>query len=398
MKFLATHLGKARERVGQLELGAAAGVCVCSTPFPVLTSTGGLLPHLTKETLAKLPWARGLPVLAPLQHHINQGPVLEQYGQGLASFLGMGDHPLLLTLHDTTEELRSGYNRNKSVSVWQHGSNQERVDPVRYMEIVRHVRPTAYLALCDGDTKSDSSNKKISNSVSRSLEFLDSCLEKASICSVLADTPVIAAVEGGLQLKARSKSAQETALRPVSGFLMDGFHHQGPTGEAVVFDTIKDAFMEAMLLLPEEKPKLYFGAAQPHLVFDLVTAGVDIFDCTYPNLVTERDSVLVFPNTMSGQELPSGKVSYELSMEDDVHRLDFSPLVANCECYTCQNFTRAYIHHLVMTKEMLSKVLLTLHNLHHYNTFYTNLRTAIKEDSLDQFRQIVLGRRYKPAG
>jgi len=389
----------ARDRVGALELGSA----VCATPFPLLTTRGGCVPHLTKETLAHLPWAKGAPVVAPLQHHVNQGPVLDKYGHGLASFIGMKDHPLVLTLHDTEKELRSGYNKNKSVSVWQFGTNQEHVDPLRYIESAKNIKPAVFLALSDGDTKPNCSSKRISKSVSKSLEFLDSCLEKASICPVLEDTSIIAAVEGGLELKARVKSAQETASKPVQGFLMDGFHHYGQASETVTFDVIQEAFMAAMLLLPEEKPKLYFGAAQPHLIFDLVASGVDVFDCTYPNLVTERDSVLIFTNIVtsedkSGQEFHSVKVSYEMDMSDEVFKMDFSPLVASCDCYTCTNFTRAYIHHLVVTREMLSKVLLSLHNLHHYNTFFVSLRASIRENKVEQFRQVVLGRRCETVG
>lgn len=191
MRWVLEGLGKAGERAGKLELGSA----LLPTPGPLLVTQGGLLPHLTQETLAHLPWARSAPVVAPLQHHLKQGPVLEQWGRGLAAFCGLGDHPLLLSLHDTMEELRSGYNRNKSVSIWQFGTNQVHVDPGQYMEVVRQARPAAFLALCDGDTKSDCSNKRISHSVAKSLLFLDSCLETVATDPALEGIGVIAAVE-----------------------------------------------------------------------------------------------------------------------------------------------------------------------------------------------------------
>ena len=89
MRWLLEAVGRAGERTGRLEIGSA----VVGTPSPLLTLKGGLLPHLTKETLAHLSWAKGAPIIAPLQHHVDQGPVLEQWGKGLASFLGLGDHP-----------------------------------------------------------------------------------------------------------------------------------------------------------------------------------------------------------------------------------------------------------------------------------------------------------------
>ena len=79
--------------------------------------------------------------------------------------------------------------------------------------------------------------------------------------------------------------------QPVGGFLLDGFHH-GPNCEQVDFATVREALEESVDLLPEDKPRFFFGPAPPHLVFDLVEAGIDLFDCTFPNMVTERDSML----------------------------------------------------------------------------------------------------------
>ena len=191
MRWLLEAVGRARERSGKLEIGSA----VVGTPGALLTLKGGLLPHLTKETLGHLLWAKGAPIVCPIQHHVDQGPVLEMWGKGLASFLGLADHPLLLTLHDSMEELRSGYNQRKSVSIWQYGTNQIHFDPVKFMTLVEAIRPAAMLALCDGDTPAGCSNKRVSHSVAKSIEFLDSCIEKASISPILESTPIIAAVE-----------------------------------------------------------------------------------------------------------------------------------------------------------------------------------------------------------
>ena len=81
-----------------------------------------------------------------------------------------------------------------------------------------------------------------------------------------------------------------------------------------------------------------------------------------------------------------------INLNDSQHRESFTPLVANCDCYTCRNFTRAYIHHLTSVKEMLGKVLLQIHNLHHYYTFFSSLQTAIKEDQVEHFQNIVFNK------
>jgi len=368
-----------------------AGAGAWSTPLPLLTTRGGLVPHLIKETLALLPWSQGAPVIAPLQHHIGQGPLLEKFGGGLAAFLGMEEHPLLLTLHDPTMELRSGYNRHKSVSVWQFGSNQNHVDPQAFMEVVEQIRPSAFLALCDGDTRAGCSNKRVSHAVAKTVEFTDSCLARAAASPALAATPALAAVEGGLDLKGRRKSAREAAARPAAaGFLLDGFHH-GPDGQAVAYSAIAEAVAEVIALLPADKPRYYLGPAHPALALHLVSAGVDVFDTSYPTLVTERDAMLVFPNTLPGEEELEEVVEVEASLEREEFRTDLGPLVAGCTCYTCSSFTRAYLHHLVTTREMLARVLLALHNLHHYHTFFLTLQASIEAGTLDR-----LARRLPP--
>lgn len=168
-----------------------------------------------------------------------------------------------------------------------------------------------------------------------------------------------------------------------------------------MFDTIKEALATSIQLLPEDKPKFYFGAAPPHLVFDLVASGIDVFDMTWPNLVTERDAMLVFPTSLAspeGHEADRGRTVYELGLSEEAFRLDLGPLVPGCLCHTCTNFSRAYLHHLVTTREMLARVLLSLHNLHHYHTFFESLQAAVREDTVEQLKVAVLGRRHNPAG
>jgi queuine tRNA-ribosyltransferase subunit QTRTD1 len=79
--------------------------------------------------------------------------------------------------------------------------------------------------------------------------------------------------------------------------------------------------------------------------------------------------------------------STEILMSDPSLKMDMSPLVADCECYTCRKHTRAYIHHLLAVREMLGKVLLMIHNLHHYTVFFQSIQEAIKQDRLEDLRK-----------
>jgi len=392
------QLGKAGERAGQMEILAGQST---PTPFPLLSTKGGCVPHLTRETMMHLNMERQ-PLLIPFQHHARQTKVLRKWGAGLSSFLGLSDHPLVLTVQDPGELTKSGYHNNKNISVWSN-NNRELITPASFMEAIQHIHPNLFIALCDGDTEPGCSNKRISKSVSKTIDFLDTCLELKKCSPSLDKVGVIGAVEGGLDMKARTKCAKEIVDRGVDGFLLDGFHCNGPASENLEFSSIKEVMLETVSLLPPSKPRFYFGAAPPALVFNLVKLGIDVFDSSFPSLVTEKDSALVFPNIWKNEDdkkfkpgitessVSSPEGSMLLSLSCSSNRLAFSPLVPNCDCYTCRNFTRAYIHHLVMVKEMLGKVLLQLHNLHHYQTFFSSLQSAIKLDQVHDFKLLVLG-------
>jgi len=389
MNFAIEHLGRAGERVGNLELKSK----IFQTPFPLLGTKGGSVPHLTRETLGYLNFPEFL-YLLPYQHHSKQTDVLQAYKKGLCSFVGLQGAMSLLTVQDPTQETRSGYNGNKNVSVF-NNCNREVITTDRYLEFAAAAMPSLWIPLCDGDTPpSDCSKKRISKAVRKSLDFLDTCLENRLEHEHLKNVPIIAAVEGGLDPTARKYASAEAAKRPVDGFLLDGFHMNGPTAEKLDWGKVKEALQVTMQSLPEDKPRFYFGAATPELVFELISAGVDVFDTSYPYLVTEREHALVFNNIFLKDNFIDKVVQQEkkneLSLHDQSLQFDMSPLVRDCSCYTCKNFSRSYIHHLVSVKEMLGKVLLTLHNLHHYLTFFKSVRAAAKHDQIENFRRSVL--------
>jgi len=386
MKFNVEHIGRLGERAGHLEIRSK----VFPTPFPLLTARRGSIPNLTRETLDYLNLPETI-VLHPYQYHAKQTDILLQFKKGLGGFVGLGSSLTVLGINDPAEVFKSGYNGNKNVSVWNF-TNREIVDGRRYVEFVRAAAPDVCVALCDGDTPPDASKKRISKAVKNTLDFLDTCVERKS---ELKDTSLIAAVEGGRDLAARKFSAKETANRPVQGFLLDGFHGGGEKAEDLPWLEIADIFRETVAVLPKDKPRFYFGPARPDLVFELVGAGVDVFDASYAHLVTDRQRALVFNNVFKKDRvvdkcISSKEYRFDIELADPSLRLDMTPLVEGCTCYTCRKFSRAYLHHLVVVKEMLAGILLTLHNLHHYLTFFASLREAIACDQVENFRRTLL--------
>eukprot|EP00088_Acartia_fossae_P039710 TRINITY_DN4132_c0_g1_i4.p1 TRINITY_DN4132_c0_g1~~TRINITY_DN4132_c0_g1_i4.p1 ORF type:complete len:401 (-),score=78.58 TRINITY_DN4132_c0_g1_i4:93-1295(-) len=387
-KTVATGCATAAARAGQLEVRSS--LPVLDTPAPLIRCRGGAIPHLTHETLQYLDTANRT-LLIPYQYHSTQTDVLKAYQKGLGSFLGEKDRMSMLTVQDPGEETKSGYNQNKAISVWS-GCNRNIVDVDGYKQFVRVAQPDIVVPLCDGDTPPDSTSKRINKAAKRTIDFLDSFLELKD------ENPkmnVVAAVEGGLDPVVRKLSAIETSKRNVDAFLLDGFHSNGTAAESLRWEAIKEPFLETIFHLPAEKPRFFLGPAGPRLLLELVSAGVDVFDTSYPNLVTERNAFLVFNNKFTKDWDPlegadNHDLMFEKNFENDEMKMEMRSLVEGCSCYTCRNFTVAYLYHLVHVKEMLAKVLLSLHNLHHYLTFFKSIREAILADQIHLLHRQIL--------
>lgn len=118
-------------------------------------------------------------------------------------------------------------------------------------------------------------------------------------------------------------------------------------------------------------------------ILTLIDCGCDIFDTTYPCMLSEEGKAITFP--LPGMQ--ENKVD-EMDLTLEEHIQSFIPIVAKCECYTCKRHTRAYINHLFNTREMLGPLLLTLHNLHHYLTFFKELQLSFKNETYDDFKKL----------
>lgn len=123
--------------------------------------------------------------------------------------------------------------------------------------------------------------------------------------------------------------------------------------------------------MPADRPRYLMGVGTPADIVEAVRCGVDMFDCVMPTR-----------NARNGHYFThTGAVK----IKNAAHRFDESPLDAECDCYTCQNFSRAYLHHLFKCGEMLSAQLGTIHNLRYYQTVMADIRAAIEQDRFDEF-------------
>jgi queuine tRNA-ribosyltransferase len=123
--------------------------------------------------------------------------------------------------------------------------------------------------------------------------------------------------------------------------------------------------------MPADKPRYLMGVGKPADLVEGVRRGIDMFDCVMPTR-----------NARNGHLFTSAGV---IKIRNAVHRHDTSTLDPECDCYTCSNFSRGYLHHLEKCGEMLSAQLNTIHNLRYYQTLMAGLREAIAEGRLDAF-------------
>jgi queuine tRNA-ribosyltransferase len=133
-------------------------------------------------------------------------------------------------------------------------------------------------------------------------------------------------------------------------------------------------------ILPEDKPRHLLGIGEPRDVFLGVEAGCDMFDCVAATRIARNGNVY----TKDGP----------INLMNSIHKTDFNPIEYDCGCYTCANFSRAYLAHLFRAKEMLAGTLASIHNLYFMNHLVADMRTAIFDDRFEDFKDDFCKRYY----
>jgi queuine tRNA-ribosyltransferase len=171
-------------------------------------------------------------------------------------------------------------------------------------------------------------------------------------------------VQGGVNLDLRLASAKFISALETPGIAIGGLS-VGETKKQMhdVLDVVNP-------ILPEDKPRYLMGVGTPEDLIEGVRRGVDIFDCVLPTRLARHNAAFS----------PDGR----LNLKNASFKHDERPVDENCTCYTCQNFTRAYIRHLVAAKELLAGVLLSIHNLHALIHLVKDMRIAVLEGTFEE--------------
>lgn len=192
-----------------------------------------------------------------------------------------------------------------------------------------------------------------------------------------SDQTLFGIVQGGMHLDLRLKSidllmqAEKASIeqcgRSFGGFGIGGYS----VGEehSVMFETLGDVARA----LPDERPRYLMGVGNPTTLVEAVRQGVDMFDCVLPTRTARMGTAF----SSQGR----------LSLKKAENKHDFGPIDKKCTCPVCQNYSRAYIRHLIKSGEMLSGILISIHNLHFLLNLCREMRQAIIQDRFEEFYQ-----------
>ena len=183
-------------------------------------------------------------------------------------------------------------------------------------------------------------------------------------------------VQGGMY-----EDLREVSINGLKAIEFDGYAIGGlSVGEPK--EDMKRILDHTAPLIPENKPRYLMGVGKPEDLVEGVRRGIDMFDCVMPTR-----------NARNGHLFVNTGV---IKIRNASHKTDTGPLDSTCDCYTCKNYSRAYLHHLDKCKEILGSQLNTLHNLHFYQKVMQGLRAAIEQGKLDDFVEAFYAQRGLP--
>jgi len=191
----------------------------------------------------------------------------------------------------------------------------------------------------------------------------------AAICKEiqLYDQSLFGIIQGGMFKDLRERSVKEIITIGFDGYAVGGLSVGEPK------EMMHDLIRHTIPMLPYDLPRYLMGVGDIVDILTAVEVGVDMFDCVMPTRNARNGTLF----TSHGR----------MNIKQSSYRSDLSPIDLSCNCYTCRNFSRAYLSHIYHSREILSMRLNTIHNLHFYFDFFVKMREAINEGRFMEFKK-----------
>lgn len=204
----------------------------------------------------------------------------------------------------------------------------------------------------------------VKNSLERTTRWLERCKAAHKYPERQA---LFGIVQGGMYKDLREQSAREITAIDLPGYAIGGLSVGEPK------EMMYEVLDYTVPLLPEDKPRYLMGVGSPDDLLEGVLRGIDMFDCVLPTRIARNGTAMT----------SQGKVV----VRNASYAEDFTSLDPECDCYTCRNYTKTYLRHLIKCNEILGARLLTIHNLHFLLKLMENVREAIREDRLLDYKK-----------
>jgi queuine tRNA-ribosyltransferase len=203
----------------------------------------------------------------------------------------------------------------------------------------------------------------LKNSMDRTTRWLKRCIEAHQRPDEQA---LFGIIQGGMERDLREQHAQQLAELDLPGYAVGGLSVGEPK------ELMNEVLEYTTPLMPKDKPRYLMGVGSPDDLFEGVERGIDMFDCVLPTRIARNGTCMT----------SVGKVV----VRHATYAKDFGPLDPNCDCYTCKNYSRAYIRHLIKCDEVFGIRLTTIHNLHFLIHLMDNIRKSIEEDRFLEYK------------
>ena len=347
-----------RARLGSVETDHGSFISPAFLPV----GTQGTVKSLTPEELVEI----GVEAILGNTYHLYLRPGHETIGKlgGLHNFIHW-ERPILTdsggfqifslgTLRKISEE---------GVTFQSHlDGSSHFLTPEKVIEIQRVLGSDIAMVL-DECVPYPSAYEYVRTSMERTNRWAKRCLRAREE----TDPALFAIIQGGIHRNLRQECAQTLVEMDFQGYAIGGLSVGEP--KSVMLDVLK----WTVPILPEGAPRYLMGVGTPEDMIDAVMLGVDLFDCVLPTRNARNGTLFT----------SSGKISIKQAQYAE----DPKPVDEACTCYTCRNYSKAYLRHLYLSKEILSSRLNTIHNLYYYIHLLGRIREAIQEGSLLDFHK-----------
>ena len=237
------------------------------------------------------------------------------------------------------------------------------LSPEKSMEIQNALGSDIIMAF-DECAPYPADRKYVKDSLERTTRWLKRCkeyhkdTERQSLFGIM---------QGGMYKDLRRESAEQIVELDLPGYAIGGLRVGEP--KEIMYDVMD----ECVDYLPKEKPRYLMGVGSPDCLFEGVERGIDMFDCVLPTRIARHGMAM----TSQGR----------VNIKNARYERDFTPLDPECDCYTCRNYSKAYLRHLFKADEILSSMLMTNHNLHFLVKTMQNIRKSIEEDRFLEYKK-----------